>query len=73
MSHRGAGDLWLAGLAVPGVAFALNDAVRLVSGPLRGQHGRIAMLMALAPEPTYLVTLSDGRDVRSRQSELARS
>lgn len=68
--HRGLGDRWLAGEAVDGVAFALHDAVEVVAGPLDGERGSITLLMGLSPEPSYLVTLAGGRDVRMRQSAL---
>ncbi|MDB4878819.1 MAG: hypothetical protein JWL60_265 [Gemmatimonadetes bacterium] len=69
---KGAGDRWLAGEALPGVTFALHDAVEIVTGPLDGERGTIALLMALSPEPSYLVTLTTRGDVRVRQSALRR-
>jgi hypothetical protein len=70
MMTRGAGDRWLAGEAVPGVTFALHDAVEVVAGPCDGQRGAIVLLMSLSPEPTYLVSFGAGRDARVRQSAL---
>ena len=70
---QGVGDRWLAGESIPGVEFALHDAVELVGGPLDGERGSIALLMSLAPEPSYLVSLGDGRDVRQRQAALRRA
>lgn len=67
----GLGDRWLAGEAVPGVLFALNDSVRIVGGAHAGEGGSIILLIGIRPEPTYLVELGSGRgDVRLRQSEL---
>lgn len=70
---QGLGDRWLAGESIPGVDFALHDAVELVGGPLDGERGSISLLMGLAPEPSYLVSVSGGRDVRLRQSGLRRA
>lgn len=71
MSHRGAGDLWMAGTMPDGVSFAQGAAVEVVAGPHAGEGGAVLLLLALEPEPRYLVRLaSRGRDVRVRQSEL---
>lgn len=71
MTIRGLGDRWLAGDAVPGVMFAHNEAVEILTGSRAQQRGTIALLLGVEPEPVYLVALSDGRgDVRLRQSEL---
>jgi hypothetical protein len=71
MNVRGAGDRWLAGEKLPGVAFALHDSVRLTRGDWTGQVGSVTLLLALAPEPLYLVRLgAGGRDVSARQSAL---
>ena len=72
-SSRGIGDRWLAGETVAGVEFALHDPVEVAGGPFDGERGAITLLMGLTPEPTYLVTLASGRDVRLRQSVLRRS
>ena len=71
MTIRGLGDRWLAGDAVPGVAFAHNQGVEVLTGARAQARGTIALLLRIEPEPVYLVALSDGRgDVRMRQSEL---
>jgi len=71
VSVRGLGDRWLAGERVSGVAFAHHDAVRIAAGPRAGAMGSIALLLAVEPEPVYLVELaSGGGDVRVRQSAL---
>ena len=68
---RGAGDRWLAGEPVAGVAFAHLAPVRIAGGARAGARGHIALLLALRPEPVYLVTLDGGAgDVRVAQSEL---
>ena len=71
MGERGAGDRWLAGEAVDGVAFAHLAPVVIGSGDGAGRRGRVALLLALRPEPLYLIALDQGGDVRVRQSELA--
>ena len=71
--HRGAGDRWLAGERPAGVEFGRHDVVELTAGRYAGARGSVELLLALAPEPRYLVALADGRgDVRARQSELRR-
>ncbi len=69
-THHGIGDRWLAGERIPGVAFALHDAVEIVAGPFDGEQGFIALLMGLSPEAGYLVTVPTRGDVRLRQSAL---
>lgn len=69
----GIGDRWLAGESVPGVEYALHDAVEVVAGPFDGERGTISLLIGLTPEPAYLVTLAARRDVRVRQSALRRT
>jgi hypothetical protein len=68
--NQGIGDRWLAGEAVPGVRFALHDAVEVVGGQFDGEHGSITLLMLLTPEPSYLVSIRSRGDVRIRQSSL---
>jgi hypothetical protein len=67
---RGVGDRWLAGQEVPGVLFAHHDLVEVTAGPHAGASGTIALLIGLSPEPTYLVSLGTGGDLRARQSFL---
>lgn len=68
---RGAGDRWLAGESLPDVEFGVHDRVEVVAGSGAGRRGRILLLVALAPEPSYLVQLAAGRQARMRQSALA--
>ena len=73
MSLRGIGDRWLAGEAIPGVTFGHNEAVEITKGEHEGHAGAVILLMALHPEPRYLVQLREGRrDVRVSQSALRR-
>ncbi len=71
MEHLGVGDRWLDGDAVDGVRFGPKQAVEIVGGSRDGQRGRILLLIALEPEPTYLVMLEIGSEIRVRQSALA--
>ncbi len=67
----GAGDRWLAGERVDGVLFGHHDRVEFVTGRFGGERGRVELLLALGPEPRYLVALERGGEaVRVRQSAL---
>lgn len=70
MSRRGLGDRWLAGESVDGVGFAQHARVSLVAGPRLGARGTVLLLLAVDPEPVYLIGLDSGGDVRARQSAL---
>lgn len=70
-AHRRAGDRWLAGEPVEGVAFAHHDTVEIVAGPHLGRFGAVVLLIGMQPEPLYLVEFAEGAgDRRLRQSEL---
>ena len=67
----GIGDRWLRGEALPGVAFALHDRVAIAGGSRDGAHLAVALLLAVAPHPLYLVTLDDDAgELKVRQSSL---
>ncbi len=74
MSHRFAGDRWLAGEPMDGVDYSHHAAVEIVGGRFDGERGIVALLITLAPEPAYLVTImgtaGGTADVRVRQSRL---
>lgn len=71
MTGTGLGDRWLAGERLAGVAFALNDAVEVTAGRARGERGTVVLLMAVAPDPLYLVELGGGAGAaRVRQADL---
>lgn len=70
MRERGAGDRWLAGEQVEGVAFAHLARVVVARADGAGRRGRVALLLALRPQPRYLVALDDGGDVRVGQDDL---
>lgn len=71
MTVRGAGDRWMSGEKLPGVTFGLNDAVEVTAGAHAGTRGTILFLVAIHPEPVYLVELGAGKgDARLRQASL---
>ena len=80
-STHGAGDRWLAGESIPGVTYPQGDEVEIVAGNHSGRRGRVLLLVALPPEPVYLVALHAGDDtttgteiaVRTAQSALRRA
>lgn len=73
MNVRGAGDRWMAGEAITGVEFGLQERVEIHEGQNDGDRGVIIFLVAIRPEPLYLVALDGGKgDLRVRQSALRR-
>lgn len=70
MTALGAGDRWLQGEKPEGVLFAHHDRVSIVGGSRDGEEGTILLLLALSPEPLYLLQLDDGPELRIRQSAL---
>lgn len=61
----------MAGEEILGVAFGLGDAVEIATGPYAGEGGVVIFLVAVRPDPTYLVALGSGKgDVGVRQSAL---
>ena len=61
---------WMAGEILPGASFVLNESVSIRSGVASGQTGAVISLLALAPEPRYLVETSLGRDVEVAEHEI---
>jgi hypothetical protein len=55
-------DLWTEGVQPDGVDFRRGDRVR-ITGPGQGGIGAIVSLLALEPEPRYVVELSSGSNV----------
>ena len=60
----------MAGEEIPGIDFGPNAAIEITEGPHAGDGGTIIVLLAVRPEPLYLVELTSKRDVRVRQSAL---
>jgi hypothetical protein len=61
---------WTAREPVEGVAFLLNDSVRVTAGPRAGWRGSVISLVEITPHPVYIVELSDGQDVKLSQADL---
>lgn len=61
---------WMEGGLPGGVAFALNQPVRLAGGPRAGEAGSVVLLLRLDPDPLFCVELGTGEDVHVRQSGL---
>jgi hypothetical protein len=57
-------------MPVKGVAFRLDDSVRVTSGPHSGSRGRVVSLVETAPQPVYGVELVDGGEAQLRQGDL---
>jgi len=64
--HR---DPWLNGEPIPGIRFAHNTRVEIISGPHAGQHGWLVTL-EVQTDPLYTVELESGEDVDVRQSQI---
>jgi hypothetical protein len=64
-------SLWITSDAIPGVDYKFGDLVRVESGEYAGQTGEVIALLAIDPEPVYLITLPpDEQSVVLRQLEL---
>jgi len=63
---------WLAGGAVPGVAFSHNELVTVTAPLSEARPASVISLEALEPEPRYLVELSSGADLMAFQRHLNR-
>ncbi|MDB4916459.1 MAG: hypothetical protein JWM95_4103 [Gemmatimonadetes bacterium] len=67
----GAGDRWLNGESLEGIAFGPSAAVVVIAGRYEGQRGRVVLLASLGTNPVYIVKLGSGiGDVRVQQSQL---
>jgi hypothetical protein len=62
---------WTSGHELPGVLFALDQAVAVIGGPSRGRSGTVVSLLALEPEPRYRVALDSGVEGDTFQRWLA--
>jgi hypothetical protein len=61
---------WILGGHLPGVAFAMNQRVRVTSGADAGTHGTLISIYALGDDPSYAVETDDGGDLTLKQSQL---
>jgi hypothetical protein len=64
------GQSFLDGTAIPGVAYSHNDFVRIVAGPHAGSAGSLVTVLAIAPEPRFVLELDSGFDIEVLQSEI---
>ena len=62
MNQHELDKLWFSSRPIPGVAFGLNDSVQIKSGENAGALATVISLVALEPEPTYMVELGSGGD-----------
>jgi hypothetical protein len=70
VNQRRLDDLWFSSQPIPGVAFGLNDSVRIKSGEHAGELATITSFVSLEPTPTYIVELGSGGDVAVAESDL---
>jgi hypothetical protein len=61
---------WMERQPIEGVAFLLNDSVRVVAGPNAGSSGAVIAVEQLEPEVTYRVELADGSEIGVVESDL---
>ena len=64
------GQAFLDRAEIPGVEFWHNDHVRIVAGPHAGASGSLVTVLALQPEPRFVLELETGLDVEVSQSEI---
>jgi hypothetical protein len=61
---------WIAGDLPPGVRFERHHRVRVLAGRRQGKSGSVKNLVALEPEPRYVVELSSGEQIEAFQRVL---
>ena len=64
------GQAFLDRTPMPGVHFRHNNLVRIAAGEHAGKSGSLVTVLTLAPEPSFVVELESGYDVRVLQSQL---
>ena len=64
-------DAFLAGEAIEGVRFQLNEEVEIVEGAHRGTFGSVIAIESLGADPILVVELSTGLDLKVAQSCLS--
>lgn len=55
-----------------GVRFSHNDLIRIAAGVHAGGVGSLVAVLALEPEPLFVVELESGLDAQVLQSEIVR-
>jgi hypothetical protein len=73
MNRNEIDELWLNSEQVPGASFKLNDDVLITSETFKGERGAVISLLALEPEPVYLVELGSGFEAEVAESDLRRA
>jgi hypothetical protein len=63
-------EAFIDGVSIPGVEFAHNEPVLIVRGPHAGGSGSLVALVALHPEPSFVLELSSGPDAQVLQSQI---
>jgi len=65
---------WLSRESIEGLAYCLNDRVRIASGPYSGEIAFVIAPKELGDDPLYLVeTKRKGEDVYLRESSLEKA
>ncbi len=64
--------LWADG-SLRGVAYGFGNEVRVKSGGRAGEVGRVVALLAVEPQPEYVVEYPDGRSITAAESDLERA
>ena len=62
-------QLWVKG-ALPSVAYSPGNKVRLKTGERAGEVGRVVALLAIEPQPDYIIEYHDGRSKRAVESDI---
>jgi hypothetical protein len=70
MSAADLGQAFLDRTPIPGVRFRHNNFVRITAGEHAGKAGSLVTVLALSPEPLFVVELETGYDVKVLQSNL---
>jgi hypothetical protein len=70
IASAGLGDRWLRGDPLDGVAFGPQAAVQVIAGPHQGRRGVVRLLLGIAPQPVYVVTLETGARCKIAQDAL---
>ena len=71
MNQRELDNLWFSFRPIPGVAFKLNDEVRIKTGGHAGESATIISLVSLEPTPTYIIELdTGGGDIEVAEADL---
>jgi hypothetical protein len=64
--------LWENG-SLSNVSYRFGHAVRLKTGERAGEVGRIVALLAVEPQPYYVIEFPDGRSENAVQSDIERA